>query len=62
MQKTNKNNFDILDMVTICYVGYVCANLNNENILSEEDFYMLCGNDMQAVGNAVNVLINPKKR
>ena len=62
MQKTNKNNFDILDMVTICYVGYVCANLTAENLISEEDFYMLCGNDMAAVGNAVNVLVNPKKR
>lgn len=62
MQNTNKNNLDILDMVTICYVGYVCANQNEENVLSEEEFYMLCGNDLNEVGNAVNHLINPKKQ
>lgn len=62
MQRTNKDNFDILDMATICYVGYVCANLKEEKLLSEEDFYMLCGYDMAAVGKAVNHLVNPKKQ
>jgi hypothetical protein len=62
MQNTNKNSLDILDMVTICYVGYMCANQNAENVLTEEEFYMLCGNDLNAVGKAVNHLINPKKR
>lgn len=59
MQNTNKKNLDILDMVTICYIGYVCANPEAE--LSEDDFYMLCGNDLNEVGKAVNHLINPKK-
>ena len=62
MQRTNKDNFDILDMATICYVGYMCANLQEENLLSEEDFYMLCGNNMKAVAKAVNHLMNAKKR
>lgn len=60
MQDTNKNNMDILDMVTICYVAYMCANLNAENVLSEDEFYMMCGNNIKAVGKAVNQLINPK--
>lgn len=62
MQSTNKNEFDVLDMVTICYVGYVCANLKEENILSEEEFYLMCGSDMNEVGKAVQHLITPKKR
>ena len=61
MQSTNKNEFDILDMVTVCYVGYMCANQNAENVLSEDEFYMLCGSDMTEVSKAVNHLLNPKK-
>lgn len=61
MQRTNKNSLDILDMVTVCYIGYMCANMNAEDVLSEDEFYMLCGNDLAAVGKAVNHLINPKK-
>lgn len=60
MQSMSKNNLDILDMVTICYVAYVCANLNAEEVLSEEDFYMLCGSDMKGVGDAVQRLVTPK--
>lgn len=62
MQSFNKDGFDILDMVTACYVGYMCANLNAENVLSEEEFYIGCGNDMTEVSKAVNHLINPKKQ
>lgn len=62
MQSANKNEFDILDMVTVCYVGYMCANMNAENVLSEEEFYIGCGNDMAEVSKAVNYLINPKKQ
>jgi len=61
MQTTNKNDIDILDMVTICYVGYVCANQNEETILTEDEFYLLCGSDMNVIGKAVNHLINQKK-
>ena len=62
MQATGKDNLDILNMATVCYVGYMCANQGEENLLSEEEFYMLCGNDVAAVGKAVNALVNPKKR
>lgn len=62
IQNTKENEFDILDMVTICYVGYMCANLNAENVLSEEEFYMLCGSDMRNVSKAVSYLLNPKKQ
>ena len=55
-------SFDILDMVTICYVAYLCANIDKEDALSEEEFYMLCGDDIKAVSDAVSYLVNPKKR
>lgn len=61
MTSMNKNNTDILDMVTIVYVGYVCANMDAENLLSEEDFLMLCGSDIKAIGDAMNHLIRAKK-
>lgn len=61
MQDTNQNNIDIVDMATICYVAYVCANQNAENMLSEEEFYLLCGSDVESVGKAVKHLISPKK-
>ena len=62
MQSSDKDGFDILDMVTVCYVGYMCANMNAENVLSEEEFHIGCGNDMAEVSKAVNHLINPKKQ
>ena len=60
LQSTNKDNFDILDMVTIVYVGYVCANLKSENVMSEEEFFELCGSNISKIGAAVNALIRPK--
>ena len=61
MQSSNKNNFDILDMVEIVYVGYVCANIDAETVLSESDFFKLCGSNMKAIGDAVNNLTRPKR-
>ena len=60
LQNTGKGGFDILEMVTIVYVGYVCANMNNESILSEEEFIQLCGSDLQEVSKAVSALVRPK--
>lgn len=61
MQNT-KGNFDILDMATVCYVGYMCANMNAENVMTEEEFYMACGSNMTEVSKAMGWLINPKKQ
>lgn len=56
-----KSTSDILEMITILYTAYVCANLDEENILNEMDFMMLCGHDMRAVGDAVKALTTAKK-
>lgn len=60
--QSKKDNFDVIDTVTICYVAYMCANQNAEKVLTEEEFYLLCGSDMQSVGKAINALIAPKKQ
>lgn len=60
LQDTDKDSFDILDMVTIVYVGYVCAHLHDENIMTEEEFLQLCGSDLQEISKAVTALVRPK--
>lgn len=61
ISNTSKGNLDELDTITILYAAYVCANVNDENLMGEEEFIMLCGSDRTAVGNALGALINPKK-
>lgn len=61
MSSNSRNNFDELDTITILYTAYVCANMANDELLSEDDFMMLCGSDRKAVGDALGHLLNPKK-
>ncbi len=60
MTTMDNKHMDIIDMVTIIYTGYVCANLGKEDLLSEEDFYLLCGSDMNKVAKAMKALVTPK--
>lgn len=52
--------YDEIDNMEILYTAYCCANLDNENLLSEEDFLMLCGSDRNEVGKAIKALLAPK--
>jgi hypothetical protein len=56
----NNKNPEELEMVTILYTAYVCAHLEEE-VMSEEEFFMACGSDRIALRNALEVLTNPKK-
>lgn len=58
---STKGNIDELDSIAILYTAYVCANMDKDDLMSEEDFIMLCGCDRTAVGEAVTHLISPKK-
>lgn len=58
----NKKSYDELEMLTILYVAYMCANMNKKDVLSEEEFIRKCGSDRIAVGKAVEGLTNPKKQ
>ena len=51
-----------LEMLTVVYAAYVCANLDKDNILTEDQFIEKCGSDRRALQNALNSLINPKKQ
>lgn len=59
-QSKKDYEYDEIDNMEILYTAYCCANLDNQNRLSEEDFLMLCGCDRKAVGNAIKALLAPK--
>lgn len=62
MSTMAKNESDELDTVLLLYVAYVCANTDEETLLSEEEFIMKCGCDREAIGNAAKALTSAKKR
>lgn len=53
---------DELDMLSVLYAGYLCANMDAENILTEDEFIEKCGCDRFALADAFNAMTNPKKR
>ena len=48
-------------MITIMYTAYVCANLSEEDLMTEEEFMIKCGSDRIAIRDAVQELTQPKK-
>lgn len=56
-----KDKMDELDNISLLYTAYLCANISETDVISEEDFIMLCGSDREAVGTALQHLTNPKK-
>ncbi len=57
----SKNISEELEMITVIYTAYVCANLSEENLMTEEEFMMKCGSDRIAIRDAVQELTQPKK-
>ncbi len=55
-------NIDDLDTITILYTAYVCANMEQPNLMTEEEFMIMCGSDRVETGRAVKALIQPKKQ
>lgn len=53
---------DIMDMVTIIYVAYWCANFGNETYHKEDEFIDLVPFDMLEIQRAYNSLMRPKKK
>ena len=55
---------DIMDMVTIVYVAYWCANfsLGGDKLYSEEEFIELVPFDMVEIKRVYTSLIQPKKK
>lgn len=57
-----QKNFEEVNIVICLYVAYVCANMGEDDLLTEDEFIMLCGSDRVAASEAYAQLTNPKKR
>lgn len=52
-----------LDMLTVLYTAYLCANLTDiSGCMSFETFMQKCGSDRNAIKVATEQLVKPKKR
>lgn len=62
MKVLGKGTEDVFESIRVVYAAYVCANMDSEELMSEDDFVMMCGSDYAGINQTVNALINPKKR
>ena len=60
MASQKGKSYDELDMITILYTAYMCANLNEADLLTEEEFMIKCGSDRKSVASAISALMTPK--
>lgn len=59
-QQKKEYTYDEIDNMEILYTAYCCANIDNNERMTEEEFFMLCGSDRVAVGKAIKALLAPK--
>ncbi len=59
MANGGKDEFDTL---AVLYAAYVCANLDSDNLMTEDEFIEKCGCDRQALMDALQALTTPKKQ
>ena len=63
MKVLQNNNFDIVfDSLTVLYTGYLCANINNESVLSEDEFYEQVPFDLEVINILAGQLVQGKKK
>lgn len=63
MKVLQNKEFDIVfDSLTVLYTGYLCANIGNESILSEEEFVELIPFDLELINTKAGQLIQSKKK
>ena len=48
----SKKQTDDLETITVLYTGYLCAHIDDENVISEEEFMIRCGCDRFAAADA----------
>lgn len=53
---------DEFDTLTVLYAAYMCANMDNEIVLTEDEFIEKCGTDRAALNNAMVAMTQPKKQ
>lgn len=62
MQNSSKGTYDEFNMLGILYAAYVCAHIDDEEVMPEMEFIKKCGSNRVAVGEAVKDLVQPKKQ
>lgn len=62
MKIMSKKETEELEMIELLYIAYICSHLEDEALMTEEEFMIKCGSDRKAVVNAVRGLTQPKKR
>ena len=62
MKVLGKGTEDVFESIRVIYAAYVCANMDSEDIMTEDEFVMMCGSDYAGINQTVSALINPKNR
>ena len=63
MKVLNNKDFDLIsDSLTVLYVGYLCANIGDESILSEDEFVELIPFDLELINVKAGLLVQGKKK
>ena len=62
MKVLGKGTEDVFESVRALYAAYVCANMDGDELMTEDEFVMACGSDYVGVGETIEKLTNPKKR
>lgn len=58
----SKKEMNDLDMVTILYTAYCCANMDDPDMLDEETFMIMMGSDRLTMRGLMNRLLGAKKK
>lgn len=62
MKVLGKGTDDVFESIRVIYAAYICANMDSEELMTEDEFVMMCGSDYTGINMTVTALINPKKR
>lgn len=58
----NGSSKEILDLATVIYVAYWCANYGNEDLMTEDDFLNSTPFDISEIKRVFLALTQPKKK
>lgn len=63
MKVLQNKDFDIIsDSLAVLYVGYLCANVSNESVMTEDEFVELMPFDLELINVKAGQLIQGKKK
>ena len=63
MDVLQKKDFDVIsDSLVVLYAGYLCANIDNESVLSEDEFVELIPFDLELINVKAGQLVQGKKK